>query len=300
LTGIREFAVFGNGFLARPLLDFTRAEIAAQAARWNLSWVEDPANAALRFDRSFLRARVLPALHERWPAAQRMAARLARQMTEVEQLLEEVGAQDARDFADLRRIPCAAVRTLAPARQSNLLRYVIRRLDLPMPSSTQLEQLRVAVARDWRGPGALITWPGADAHLYRDHLYLQSSAPPPAVRGPGELGVGREWRGPDGCLRVLPTDEAGFPDEWVQTGIAVRFRVGGERFRPAHHRHSKTLKHWFQENGVVPWMRDRIPLLYRHSTLVGIGDLWISEEACSAAVAGRRWRAVWSDHPPVR
>jgi tRNA(Ile)-lysidine synthase len=60
------------------------------------------------------------------------------------------------------------------------------------------------------------------------------------------------------------------------------------------------LKHWFQENGVVPWMRDRIPLLFRGGALVGVADLWISEEARTASAPGPKWRAEWTNHPPVR
>jgi len=301
LTGIHEQSVFGPGFLARPMLDFTRAEVAAQALRWNLAWIDDPANEALRFDRSFLRARVLPALRERWPAAQRAAARLARQMAEAEQLLEEVAADDARDVVDLHRIPCVRVRALTPARQANLLRFVIRTLDLPMPSSVHLEQLRDAIVREHAGGLAQVSWPGAAARVYREHVYLLATeAREPRRLSAGELAVGREWRGPTGSLRFVPADEIGFSDDWARSGIDVRFRSGGERFRPANHRHSKTLKHWFQENGVVPWMRDRIPLLFRQGTLVGVADLWISEEAQSASARGPKWRAEWTGHPPVR
>lgn len=299
LTGIHELAAFGPGFLARPMLDFTRAEITAQALRWNLTWIEDPANATPRFDRSYLRARVLPALLERWPAAQRAAARLARQMADAEQVLEDVAADDTRDVADLHRIPCAHVRTLSSARQANLLRFVIRTLDLPPPSSLHLEQLRALILDEHAGGRAQLTWPGAAAHVYRGHVYLLSTEARPKDRAaPGELAVGREWQGFCGSLKLVPA-EAGFPDEWARSGINVRFRSGGERFRPANHRHSKTLKHWFQENGVVPWMRDRIPLLFRQQTLVGVADLSISEEARSAPSRGPKWRAEWRGHPPI-
>jgi tRNA(Ile)-lysidine synthase len=298
LTGIHALAAFGPGHLARPMLEFTRAEVKAQASRWNLTWIDDPANAALRFDRSYLRSRVLPALHERWPAAQRAATRLTRQMAEAEQVLEEVAADDARDV-DLHRLPCAHIRGLTSARQSNLLRFVIRALALPVPSSAHLERLREAILRDHLGSRAQVTWPGVAAHIYRAHVYLlPSETRPPGLATAGEIAVGREWRGVRDSLRLVPA-EAGFPDEWARSGIEVRFRSGGERFRPANHRHSKTLKHWFQENSVVPWMRDRIPLLFRRETLVGVADLWISEEAQTASLQGPKWRAEWVDHPPV-
>jgi tRNA(Ile)-lysidine synthase len=299
LTGIREFAVFAPGFLARPLLDFTRAEIAAQAERLGLAWIDDPANRELRFDRSFLRASVMPALRERWPAAQRSSARLARKMAEAEHLLEGIAERDAVAVTDLQRVPCAVLRDLDVARQNNLLRFLIRRLDLPTAGAAHLDQLRAPIVAQRRDAAIHVAWPGVDARIYRDHLYLMASLPPTPLVRPARLTPEHEWRG-DGCLKIVPTDEGGFPDEWVQAGIDVRLRAGGERFRPSHHAHRKTLKHWFQENGVVPWMRDRIPLLYRRGTLVGIADLSISEEARAEETVGSRWRAVWTDHPPLR
>jgi tRNA(Ile)-lysidine synthase len=300
LTAIRGFAPLGRGFLARPLLELTRAEIAAQAARWHLTWIEDPANRELHYDRSFLRARVLPALRERWPTAQRSAAGLARRMAEAEQLLEEIARQDAAGLTDPARVPCSALRAHGAARQHNLLRYLIRSLDLPMAGAVHLDQLRAAIATWNPESAAHVSWPGADARLYRDHLYLMATLPAARTPNrPARLTADSAWQADQGCLRVAPAEGLGFPDAWVRAGIEVRLRAGGERFTPLHHAHSKSLKHWFQENGVVPWMRDRIPLLYRDGALIGIADLWIGDEVRRAASDGPRWRAVWTDHPPV-
>jgi len=48
--------------------------------------------------------------------------------------------------------------------------------------------------------------------------------------------------------------------------------------RNAHH----DLKHLFQEAGVPPWMRDRIPLIYRDEQLIAVAGYWIADEfACA-------------------
>jgi len=52
---------------ARPLLEFTRDDLAAWAARQGLRWQDDPSNLDRRFDRNYLRLEVLPALRRRWP-----------------------------------------------------------------------------------------------------------------------------------------------------------------------------------------------------------------------------------------
>ena len=50
-----------------------------------------------------------------------------------------------------------------------------------------------------------------------------------------------------------------------------------------------------QERGVVPWMRDRIPLVYAGDRLVAVADLWIAEEAACPAGAA----VTWSDGPAL-
>ncbi len=79
----------------------------------------------------------------------------------------------------------------------------------------------------------------------------------------------------------------------------MRFRVGGERFKPMRRDHSRPLKKWLQEAGVPPWLRGRIPLLYRDGELVAVGDLWISAAAAEVADAGPQWEVSWTEHPPL-
>ena len=59
--------------------------------------------------------------------------------------------------------------------------------------------------------------------------------------------------------------------------VAVRFRQGGERCRPAGRSGSQTLKKLLQEYEVPPWWRDRTPLLYCGDELVAVADLWVCE-----------------------
>ena len=90
------------------------------------------------------------------------------------------------------------------------------------------------------------------------------------------------------------------PQSWLAEGLAVRFRSGGERFKPQGRGHHHSLKDLFQENGIVPWMRDRVPLIYRGDELTALGDLSVSAAADEAPASEPRWRVEWTAHPPVR
>jgi tRNA(Ile)-lysidine synthase len=39
-------------------------------------------------------------------------------------------------------------------------------------------------------------------------------------------------------------------------------RKGGEEIKPLGQTHTKKLKKLLQEKGIVPWMRERLPLIY--------------------------------------
>ncbi len=300
LTAIAHFARFDPGYLARPLLGFTHAEIKTQAERWHLTWLDDPANDDLQHDRNFLRQRVLPELARRWPALPRAADRLAQHMRDAEQLLNEMAELDLADSGSTERVPRGAVLSLGAARQRNVLRYLIRQRGLPMPTASQLEELRQGMSVTRPDAQTTVSWPGGEARVYRDHLYLH-----PPFQGAVSAGtqtklvLGRPWTGVQGRLMFERADRPGLPQRWAEEGVEVRFRRGGERFKALHRAHGRSLKQCFQEAGIVPWMRDRIPLLYRQDLLVAVGDLWVNDEVRAAASEGQCWRVSWTDHPPI-
>jgi tRNA(Ile)-lysidine synthase len=59
------------------------------------------------------------------------------------------------------------------------------------------------------------------------------------------------------------------------TVVSVRWRRGGERCRPVGRRHHHALKKLFQERGIPPWERGRIPLVYIGEELAAVADLWV-------------------------
>ena len=94
---------------------------------------------------------------------------------------------------------------------------------------------------------------------------------------------------------VTATRKRGLSTEVVKRGLRLDVRQGGEKFRVDGQRHTKTLKKLLQEDGIVPWMRDRVPLVYSGDQLVAVGDLWIADgAAASPGVAVR-----WSDRPAL-
>ena len=292
LAGMPAASHLGQGWLLRPLLDLDRADLLAYAREHSLRWIEDASNADTGFDRNYLRHRILPLLRERWPAVNRTLARSARWCAETSDWMNAEAETDlARVVTDRPHgLHIPALRELSELRQRNLLRYWLRQLNLPTPDSRQLWHILHDVLTASRDRNPRIHWPGGEVRRYRDALYAMPPLPPHDARQifiwrstadgylPLELpGIGRlEWREiADAGLRQSALTD---------TVLTVRFRQGGEHFRPIGRRHSQELKKLLQETGIPPWERDRLPLVYRGEALLAVVGLGIAAEI--AAVPG--------------
>ena len=290
IAGIGAIRRFGPGWLVRPLLQVDRAALRAYADQHALHWVEDPSNDDQRFDRNFLRHDVLPRLQSRWPD---IAVRLQRSAThagESADLLADLGKLDLKALGGHpERLPVDELLALAPGRQRNLLRYSLRELGLSTPTSLQLERIlkEVLPAREDGQP--YVGWPGASVRRYRNGLYLMpehlAEAPESGAIGADHVVLGAGL----GVLRFTREAERGLSATIMGQGLRLGIRQGGERFRPDGQGHTRKLKKLLQEEGVVPWMRDRVPLVYAGDHLVAVGDLWIAAEAASSPGIAVRW-----------
>lgn len=297
LAGMPPLTRFGPGWLGRPLMPWTRAELATWAALRGLTWVDDPGNRDLASPRNWLRHELWPRLQARWPAAARTLARSAELAAEADALAAEVAREDLERIgaADCERLPVAALAALSGARRRNALRQWLRRRGLPLPSARRLVELeRRFIFRD-PGSRAVLRWPGAEARRYRGMLHVLAPWPlPPAERlalSPGgALALGRLGR-----IALVADAQGPLAAALVQKPLAIGFRSGGERLQPAGSRHHRPLKKLLQEMQVLPWMRARLPLLYAGGELAAVADLLVA-----APHAGHGWRLVWEDAPAVR
>lgn len=290
LAGIGAIRRFGPGWLARPLLDADRSSLLAYAEAHDLLWIEDPSNTDRRFDRNFLRHEILPALQSRWPDIAARLQRSASHAGEAADLLADLAALDLASLGgDPQRLALDALLDLSPARQRNLVRYALRELGLPMPTAVQLERVLTEVLPAREDAQPHVGWRGAAVRRYRNGLYL---LPDTLAELPDTLMVATDEvvLGPGmGALRLDRGAESGLSPALVSAGLRLEKRRGGEEFQPLGQSHTRKLKKLLQEEGVVPWMRDRLPLVYAGSRLVAVGDLWMAADATSSPGVAVRW-----------
>lgn len=270
----------GEALLGRPLLDIGRADLERYAAAEDLAWIEDESNRDVRHARNFLRHEVLPQLTARWPGAPRVLAATATRMAEADALLQEYAAVLATGCIDgEERVSLLALARLSRPQQRLVLRLWLQRRGFRMPDEGVLEQVCDAVvpAREYATP--VVAVDGGEVRRYRDHLHaLRLAALPPADWEVAWDGVA-PLRLPDGRLLHRLRGEP------PAAGWRVRFRRGGERYRPGPLRPSRDLKTLLQEAGLPPWERARLPLVFAGDELVALAGL--AEQECAEGPAFR-------------
>ena len=145
----------------------------------------------------------------------------------------------------------------------------------------------------------LVRWADCEARRYRDVLFLM---PALDVEPPESLVLSTDKPIQDlGPLGTLVLEPAAGSEQQIDAGclsetLEVRFRQGGEVLQPVDRGHSHKLKKLFQEAGVVPWMRDKIPLLYSGDELVAVAGMWV--DARHTGDPG--FRLIRRNSPPLR
>jgi tRNA(Ile)-lysidine synthase len=300
LAGMPPVGAFAGGWHARPLLSFTRAELLDWALSRRLEWLEDPSNLDPRFDRNYLRLEVLPTLRRRWPAAARTVGRVAAQVAEAVALDEASAAADLAAVAEGRTVSLPRLVALGSAGQRRALRAWLRALALPLPAAATLE----ALCRDVQGAAAdrvpETRWRGVVVRRYRGRLYADA-APEPLTRlresgsivwRPGEtLDLGALGR-----LTLRPAAGRGLSRARLDGPLVVGLRPAGGVFRPARAAHRRALRKWLQEQGVLPWRRESLPVVYAAGEIVAVGDLAYGGEL-AAGPGEDAWEIAWSGRP---
>lgn len=251
-SGMRAQTRLGSHELIRPLLEVPRELLLEYAASRELRWIEDESNQDESLRRNFIRRQVGPLLATRYPRWRESLARAARHFAGKQ-------AQDSvllREFLALQGLRAPGERQL---------------IDMLRQLNGARDNANVAIAHD-----------GAVLRRYRGRALIDTrSAPrhfePVALRGEKSVLIPELG----GELRFVRRRGVGIDPAAIEGKLlTVRARSGGERLQLDPRRPHRTLKNLFQEAGIPPWERERLPLLFCGETL-----LWAAGLGVQAAFA---------------
>lgn len=269
--------------LIRPLLAYDRQAIEVYAQQHQLHWIEDPSNQSLKIRRNFLRHQIWPSLQQHWPALNQTLSRSAAHLSEAQQLLDERAAEDVLNLqsdGSLTTIDIPTLLKLTEARQRNVLRYIIRQLALALPSTLVLQKIINEVCWATADAMPLLTWSGGAVRRFRDKLYFMQTS---VLEKPTQTffinHLDALTLSSTQQLNWHKANEQGIDEQWIHSGLTLRYRCGGERIQLHKNGPHLSLKNLFQQWAIPPWQRDAIPLLFADDTLVAVVGYAICAEA---------------------
>ena len=280
LQGIQKKFDFGRGNILRPLLDVSKNEILEYATKKKLDWVEDTSNQETYFDRNFLRMKVIPTIKERWPTFSSSVSRLSNISTQTSTLLKELAEQDLGFNYSIKNLNIEILKNKSIGRVINIIRFLILKNEMSVPSMKVLNS-GVNTLLNPKSVNPSMVWDNYCIKRYLDNLYfLQLSELQPQqgnqlINWPIDEPLKLDDNG--STLVAVMAKGQGLSLKKCHKNLDVQFRKGGESIRPVGHKITKKLKKLFQEDHIFPWVRDKIPLLYKKNELIGVGDLWFNQ-----------------------
>mgnify|MGYP001011390522 CR=1 FL=1 len=279
LAAMPRIKQFGRGFHARPLLDVTRENLLNYATDHHLNWIDDESNFDSRYARNFLRHEVMPILAKRWPSITKTFARSAENCADAKKCLDaslEHFLQEVQGSTK-ETLSVKKVAMLELTQQRHLLRKWIQQAGFLLPSAIKMQQIQrtLLLAREDKNP--CVDWGNVEMRRYRDDLFLMEKLLPhdPQLKMEWNLLQPLRLLGNDLLHTSIVPGKKLRQD--IQT-VTVQVRQGGEMIRLPGRKHHHELKKLFQEWGVLPWLRDRIPLIYVEGVLAAVVGFWIAEE----------------------
>jgi tRNA(Ile)-lysidine synthase len=270
----------GPGWHIRPFLGSCREDLAAYADAAGLKWIDDDSNSNERFDRNYLRHRVMPVIRDRWPGILNTLSRASGIQSEVNRLIEDLAAFDLNTCINTENysLKQKCLGSLPVHRAINVVRYWLKIQQHRSPGARILQQIMIDVVNSEHNASPCISWDDIEIRRYRDMIFLTRNLPHIS-----DVKRKITWDINDNCLLEYGRLSA---DKNIGSGIAyekitgreisVRYRNGQEQIKQGGHHHS--LKNVFQKYGIPPCFRKIIPLIYIDDTLVEIAGLYIDED----------------------
>ena len=286
LQGIQKQFNFGRGKIIRPLLDVSKSEILGYAREKRLNWVVDTSNQETYFDRNFLRIKVIPTLKERWPAFSSSVSRLSDISTQTSTLLKELAEQDLGFNYPVKNLDIEIFKNKSIGRVINIIRFLILKNEMSVPSMQVLNS-GVNTLLNSKSVNPSMVWDNYCIKRYLDKLYFlqQSELQPNQSNKLMNWSIDKPLILDENGSMLLATmtKGQGLSLKKCNKNFDIKFRKGGESIRPVGHKITKKLKKLFQEDHILPWARDKIPLLYKKDELIGVGDLWFNQNYIASA-----------------
>jgi tRNA(Ile)-lysidine synthase len=277
LAAMSEVQPFNQTQLLRPLLSFPRDVLQAFAQQHRLTWIEDESNDDLKFERNYVRKKIMPPLLASRRNCLNNLTRTAHHCAEAADLLEALADDDLMSIAHTKHaLSIIDLLKLNTKRQRNVLRRWLTLAHIPMPTTAQLRVLQQEVIEAKADANPLLQLSEVTIRRYRSTLYIVPFMEDISIKKAFSWDISTVLDLPHelGTLRTKTVVKGGlFKKIALNKNLMVRFRQGGERMHPSKRSCATSLKRLFQEWQIPPWQRQRWPLIFLNDRLIAVANL---------------------------
>ena len=258
----------------RPLLNITRSDIEHFATAFNIAHITDDSNTDERFDRNFLRARVVPELAMRFKGFEQCAGRSIELLQQQQALLDEYTQIDlSQSLNDQQALCISQIIHYSDVRITNVVRAWLSLFTQVMPSQKQLSQIINQAINAQADAKIQIDLVDGQVRRHQGYLYFVTQK---NIVNDDEL-ITHELTLNDG--RVLTKQSGvGIRSPHANEQVSVRFNYNSARIKPLKKPGSNSVKHWFKDAKVAPWLRSQVPLIFYNDELVQVVGYFVSEK----------------------
>lgn len=294
IAGIASTIKKNNKILLRPLLHFNKTQLLLYAKYHNLNWINDDSNNDIKFERNFLRKKIIPIITKKWPFFNKTISRSAELCWQQELLLDEF----LKKFLIFLIQKNGSLLITPLLNKSSIFCYaIIRRWlrfhNIIMPSKAILNQIIFQFIRgklDKKSPCVKFN----KYSIQRDKKAIHLIPQYPSVKN-----FIIKWNKPWNPI-ILPANigiilihEQGLRirKPLNNENITIRFYTKQKINILNSYKNKKIKKIW--KNFSIPiWNRQRIPLLFYNEILISAINIFITQEGFSKKKS-LSWRIFW-------
>lgn len=274
LAAMPEQIAFDKTYLKRPFLDIPHEAIQQYADQHQLQFIDDPSNTELKFDRNYLRHKIVPRLKQRWPATTKNLCRSSELQAEARTLLESYVSVDFQQCLNPQQnsLKLDALQTHPKLKQKAIIRYWLQQTQQPMPSAIVLEHIFTNLIHAKADANPLIKWHNYHIRRYQRHLYIVPTQQTVDDNATYYWDAQQDFHVPNSNQIIKAEQFLTIKSllQATQKMLTIRFRKAGEKIYIAKRNQHLSLKKIMQTLNIPPWERSQVPLLFLDDELIAI------------------------------
>lgn len=305
IKAIPQMRTLSLGCLYRPWLTIPRELLSVSFEGTGMAWIEDESNLDTRFERNYLRHKILPVLKERRPSILNDLARTARKSKESVDFIQQWCEANknkflSTDYTRYQAIDLTVFNTYSAIQQKFIIRFWLDLQGVEHPNENNFKRIFDELLIAKNASQAEVSWSSYALRVFNDALFCLSASQLCSVNCDGykpltillaELKQTLKIQLPSGMLSLDLIEESlvssfysnektkhvnsqavnvyellcAIPESVNE--LTVRYRAGGEKIY-FQENHSTLLKKLYQTRKVLPWVREKLPLIYSADDLL--------------------------------